>query len=386
MNKPTCTWDINTILDYRKNIDNHTDKVIINNIFDRYQHTILPQLSSLNIINENNFDCKRLYQLTSLLVDKLPKANELYFSAKDIIVEFCETQPITEFEADMLFDIMTMQLAEVIVTRKENADVQQLSVQCLKKLAELDRYFMRTVVRNAAGYLATREYDNIIGWLKSADCTPKPLFKKNLHTENSIILFFDHSEEHLQLIPDVNAHQQYVENLLKKHDAAYAIGLYGEDRGCYQAPMFQSIGCLEKRSIHMGLDIFIDAETALYSPLKAKVFSLQYNGDALDYGHTVILEHVAGENGSKFYTLYGHLSKRTFTILSEGDEIEAGTLIGFIGNNNENGGWCPHLHFQIMTSMLSCVGNFYGVCEPSMWQLWQQICPDPNILLQLKFR
>ncbi len=64
-------------------------------------------------------------------------------------------------------------------------------------------------------------------------------------------------------------------------------------------------------------------------------------------------------------------------------EIAAGQRIGTIGDAEVNGGWAPHLHFQIITDRLDQSGEFTGVCQPSLWPVWAQISPDPNLLLRL---
>ena len=102
-----------------------------------------------------------------------------------------------------------------------------------------------------------------------------------------------------------------------------------------------------------------------------------------DYGPTVILEHSAGENGLKFWTLYGHLSRETLAIVKDGMEVKAGQRIGSIGDHHVNGGWAPHLHFQIITDRLGKTGEFHGVGQPSLWPLWSRIAPDPNLILRL---
>ena len=59
---------------------------------------------------------------------------------------------------------------------------------------------------------------------------------------------------------------------------------------------------------------------------------LEYNFDNLD-----------------LWGLYGHLSGSTIANerLKEGQSIEAGEIVGWIGAEHENGGWPPHVHFQI---------------------------------------
>ena len=122
--------------------------------------------------------------------------------------------------------------------------------------------------------------------------------------------------------------------------------------------------------------------TPLYAPLPGKVRHLTYNADPLDYGNTLILQHQAGE--VTFFTLYGHLAGTLPGLLSVGQEVAAGQMIAHLGDWPENGGWAPHVHFQIITDLLAQTGgNFFGVGQESLWDVWQSISPDPNLILRL---
>jgi len=55
------------------------------------------------------------------------------------------------------------------------------------------------------------------------------------------------------------------------------------------------------------------------------------------YGNYVVISH---DNGSQ--TLYGHMSKVS---VYDGEHVEQGTVIGFVGSTGESTG--PHLHFEI---------------------------------------
>jgi murein DD-endopeptidase MepM/ murein hydrolase activator NlpD len=70
--------------------------------------------------------------------------------------------------------------------------------------------------------------------------------------------------------------------------------------------------------------------------------------------------------------------------LKVGDQLKKGDQIGFIGNSTENGGWSPHLHFQIMLSLLNYKNDFPGVAYYNQIKIWKSICPDPNSLFKLK--
>ena len=160
------------------------------------------------------------------------------------------------------------------------------------------------------------------------------------------------------------------------------IGGYLEDRSIYDSPVFASAG-EEPRTLHLGLDIFAQPETSVFAPLEGEVHSFQVNNGQLDYGPTLILQHEP-EDGLVFWTLYGHLSEDSLLGLEEGDPIAAGEKIAELGASDVNGGWSPHLHFQIMLDLQGRRGDFPGVCKVSEREVWSAICPDPADLLGLR--
>src|SRR5581483_5545712 len=97
------------------------------------------------------------------------------------------------------------------------------------------------------------------------------------------------------------------------------------------------------------------------------------------YGPTVILKHSAG--GQEFYTLYGHLSDDSLEALRVGQVIHRGEQVAKIGTYPTNGGWPPHVHFQIIVDMLGRDGEFPGVAPVSRRALWLSLSPDPNLIL-----
>ncbi len=138
----------------------------------------------------------------------------------------------------------------------------------------------------------------------------------------------------------------------------------------------------ERRSIHLGLDFWLDAGTPVRSLFDGEVFSVFDNEGDKDYGPTIILKHTIDAKLT-FYSLYGHLSKSSL-ILSVGTLVKKGTVIGTLGNKNENGNWIPHLHFQLMLDLLGNTHDFPGVAFPSERKVWAGICPDPNLLFKEK--
>ena len=158
-------------------------------------------------------------------------------------------------------------------------------------------------------------------------------------------------------------------------------GGYGENRAIYDTPIFNPPGD-EPRTLHLGLDVFTAAGAPVFAPLDGQVHSLQRNDNQKDYGPTLILQHEV-EPGFCFYTLYGHLDPSLLDTLQPGDKVKAGQEIARLGDSSVNGGWAPHLHFQVMLDMLGKSGDFPGVCRKSEAAQWLQLCPDPRALIGL---
>lgn len=173
---------------------------------------------------------------------------------------------------------------------------------------------------------------------------------------------------------------RFIEDVLTQANVKIAVGGYAEERAIYQSSdVFKTSE--GSRSIHLGVDIFMPAGTAVFTPLDGKVHSFQNNNNFRDYGPTIILEHQL-EN-INFYTLYGHLSLDSLKNLKEGQIFHRGEKIAEFGTSEENGQWSPHLHFQIIKDMLGKKGDFIGVAPKSEKDFYLENCPDPNFILGL---
>lgn len=197
---------------------------------------------------------------------------------------------------------------------------------------------------------------------------------------------------------------RWVEESISAANATAGVGRYGEARLLYDAPGFKSRGNdgPEARTVHLGLDVFAPAGSEVRAPLSGTVVSVADNGQELDYGPTVILRHVA-ECGAGFHTLYGHLDRATLDHLTPGDAVSAGDVVGWLGDFTANGGWPPHLHFQVVAldplfdpdardfaaptqagrSLRPGRSNFPGVARPRLRALWESVSPDPTALAGL---
>src|SRR5207245_8853276 len=99
-----------------------------------------------------------------------------------------------------------------------------------------------------------------------------------------------------------------------------------------------------------------------------------------DYGPLVLLQHETSD-GEKFFTLYGHLTKETLLRSKAGQRVGRGKEFARVGTADENGGWMPHIHFQIILDLLELGADFPGVAYASQRGVWTALSPDPNLLL-----
>lgn len=244
-----------------------------------------------------------------------------------------------------------------------------------RRLGGADQGLLRAVLRSGQDLPAAPHEAAVRAYL--AQVTPVPLFRPEIGQGPSIALLT--RGEH----PDMPAFSDRAfDAWFAAKGVPYGLGSYGEKRSVYATDQFADSASPERRTYHLGIDVFAPAMTQVYAPLPGRVAFVTYNADPLDYGNTLILEHDA--NGVPFYTLYGHLAGTLQGLLNVGDAVQPGQLIAHLGDWHENGGWSPHVHFQIVTDMLEQQsGNFFGVGHESLWDVWQSICPDPNLILRL---
>jgi 4-aminobutyrate aminotransferase-like enzyme/Ser/Thr protein kinase RdoA (MazF antagonist) len=161
-----------------------------------------------------------------------------------------------------------------------------------------------------------------------------------------------------------------------------AIGRYDEARLLYASGMFARTPSptSERRTVHIGLDLFAKAGTPVHAPLAGVVEAVANNTEALDYGPVIVLRHEL--DGLTFYTLYGHLAPESLN-KHIGQKIAKGERFATLGAAPVNGDWPPHLHVQILVDDLDLGTDFPGVAFPNERALLKKVCPDPNLIIGL---
>lgn len=185
------------------------------------------------------------------------------------------------------------------------------------------------------------------------------------------------SKENKSLTKDIYQDLKQFSDFIKKSlgGKKWGIGGYLEERAIYEAYDNFETTAQDFRSIHLGIDIWAEAGTAVYCPLDGIVHSFQVNAGAGNYGPTIILEHEW--QGETRYSLYGHLTLSDLIGLFPGKKMKAGEVLAHLGMPEENGSWPPHLHFQWILDLQGNVGDYPGVCSIRERLFYANNCPDP---------
>jgi 4-aminobutyrate aminotransferase-like enzyme/Ser/Thr protein kinase RdoA (MazF antagonist) len=185
---------------------------------------------------------------------------------------------------------------------------------------------------------------------------------------------------HKQEYNDAVTFWEKIKKWKKSHANTIPANGFLEVRPFYSTDAYKKEGNCgpEYRTVHLGVDYWLESGTPVHSILEGTVYSIFNNDHPKDYGPTIILLHDV--NGIQFYSLYGHLSISTLSVIKQGQRVEKGTLLGYIGDHEENGDWAPHLHFQIILDMLGYQHDYPGVAYYNETEVWKSICPDPNTL------
>lgn len=176
-------------------------------------------------------------------------------------------------------------------------------------------------------------------------------------------------------LQDAGTCQEFLDQHLSMFDKRIAYGGYLERRGLYDGFGHFNPGKSGKREYHLGVDFWAPSGTSVHAPWEGRVHSWANQTAPGDYGPVLLLEHLIEDE--TLYSLYGHLSAGSLTGLGEGQIIESGQEIGRLGTPKENGGYAPHLHFQLIRDLEGFRGDYPGVGSLERLEFYRQNCPDP---------
>lgn len=160
----------------------------------------------------------------------------------------------------------------------------------------------------------------------------------------------------------------------RMRSSEYGIGRYNEKRpSMYNQELFS-----DNRDIHMGIDIAAPVGTPIKSFYQGEIFLYGNNDSAGDYGYTIVTKHIV--NKKTLFALYGHLSASSIKDICVGQALRTGEVFAWVGDRHENGGWNPHLHFQLSLQEPQ-VPDMPGVVSEAQLKEALLIYPDPRTVL-----
>jgi len=322
--------------------------------------------------------------------------NDPLEAALPIVNGYHKVFPLQERELEYLYLAIAMRLVISVtksaINKKEEPDNSYLLIsekpawELLLKWKDINADFAHYSFRSACGFTAHPAEEKFKLWSQSRAISLEKLFPNIRHNEvHRLDLSVSSSWlGHEKDFNDLDFFQYKLNALQAEHPSKLLAGGYLEPRPIYTTSSYDKIGNKgrESRSIHLGIDFWLPAATPVHALFDGEVVTAVNDAGDKEYGGLVILRH--WEEGLEFYTLYGHLSVDTATRHTLGAHINSGDVIGELGDWPGNGNWVPHLHFQLMLSMLDYKTDFPGVGYFNQLKVWKSLCPDPNLLFKLK--
>jgi len=312
-----------------------------------------------------------------------------------VIAGYCSMFPLQEEELAVLFPLLAMRLAVSVVNSAHRKKVKPNDAyvtvsespawDALERLAKIHPRFAYYTFRGAGGLEPVPRAHKLGDWLRSQAASAASLLESDLQITPSLVLDLSVGSKFLGANPAAGETPSLTEKILgemKRTGVHVGVGRYNEARSLYSSPLFGSHRdrTAERRTVHLGVDLFVPPGTSLRAPFDGLVHTVANRAAGLDYGPLVILRHETTD-GDTFFTLYGHLTKETLTRLEPGRRVWKGQEFARVGTSHENGGWTPHLHFQIILDLLELGADFPGVAYASQRAVWISLSPDPNLLL-----
>jgi hypothetical protein len=155
--------------------------------------------------------------------------------------------------------------------------------------------------------------------------------------------------------------------------ALWTVGRYDEDRVIYTQALFEGA-----RTLHVGIDLGGPAGTAVHAFADGEVVQAGVNPAPGDYGPTLVTQHTL--DGRPIYALHGHLSTASLARSPIGRRFSAGEVLGWLGEPRENGGWPPHVHFQLCWDRPE-THDLPGAVRPADREAALLRFPDPRMVL-----
>lgn len=329
-----------------------------------------------------------VHSVGGLVAKALLGKSDLLTTSFSVVKGFNESFPLEEDELEGLYIAVGHGLLTRVYAFCEDKGPENThAYQALSAWGKISSSLALFVFRHACRMEPCPTASRFQSWVDRHHSTFSPIFDFDLNTERSLVFDFSvlgMSGKYLHSMDDRATSISHVATDLATCQARYGIGRYLEPRLIYTSDAYRTLGNerVLSRTIHLGIDLFVPAQTPIKNPVAGVVHSFKDNDSPGDYGPTIIIEHKIA-NDFTFYTLFGHLSRESLEGKYVGCCIDTGQVLGWVGAPEVNGGWASHLHYQLMLDMCGCTGDFVGAAYPHMRDIYSSLCPNPNTLLRI---
>ncbi|PQB03482.1 aminotransferase class III-fold pyridoxal phosphate-dependent enzyme [Aureitalea marina] len=332
-------------------------------------------------------------ELAILITYAVMGTSEPLGAACEVILAYQDQSPLQEDELIHLYALVGMRLVTSVtvshIRKQEDPEDEYLVISeepawnLLEQWFQLSEELAHYSFRNACGKHAHPSQDAFYQWANGLEIDIRELFPDQQDKKEVVLLDLKPSSTWAgsrEEFNDLDLFQFRIDRLQAEFADKFIAGGYLEPRPLYTSTAYDRDGNSgsESRTVHLGVDFWLPAGTPVHALFHGTVFTATNDAGFKEYGGLIILKHK--ENGIEFFTLYGHLSADSPNQFAVGDTVEKGQQLGVLGEPSENGVWAPHLHFQIMLSMLDYTLDFPGVGYKSELAVWKSLCPDPNLL------
>tara|TARA_B110000046_G_scaffold178025_1_gene205485 strand:- start:98 stop:3127 length:3030 start_codon:yes stop_codon:yes gene_type:complete len=316
-------------------------------------------------------------------------------AAIPIISGYHASFTLEEKELKHLYNAIAMRLVisytASMINQKKEPDNEYLQIsakpawELLKKWKQVHPDFAEYTFRVSCGFSAHPNQQKFENWAKEHTFSLSTLFPTINRTE---IHHLDLSVSstfpgHQQEFNNLDLFQFKIDQLQKEVPNKILAGGYLEPRNLYTSTEYDTIGNCGKqsRTIHLGIDFWLPENTPVHALFDGEVVMAVNDIGDKEYGGLIVLKHQ--QKDFCFYTLYGHNTPESVLKHNLGDVIKKGEQIADLANYPDNGNWAPHLHFQVMLSLLAYKTDFPGVAYFNQIEVWKSLCPDPNLLFKM---
>ncbi|MFL5628300.1 MAG: phosphotransferase, partial [Ktedonobacteraceae bacterium] len=353
----TLKWDLQHTLwirDYLQHIAAPERRAIVENFVEQFETHVMPVLPRLrqsvihNDANDYNVlvnpaafvgagftpalsvidfgDMVHTYTVCELAIAAayamLGKPDPLRAAAQ-VVAGYHAAFPLSEVELEVLYPLICSRLSISVVNSAYQQKVEPHNVyltiseapawSLLEQLAHIHPRLAHYTFRHACGLPPCPSTSAIINWLTSHAGTFSSVVEPDLRTANTVIFDLSVGSRelgNLQNVSDLVWFNQHIFGRMQAAQSSVGIGRYNEVRQIYTSDAYKIEGNNgpEWRTVHVGLDIFMEPDSPVLAPLDGIVHSFHNNVAQLDYGPTIILQHTVAAGQLTFFTLYGHLS------------------------------------------------------------------------------